>query len=255
MIEKYYKILEFQLDSVLTEELIKSQYRKVVKKYHPDTCAEEYKDGKDFLLLKEAYDFLLQNFESLNLVMRIKDETDRTICLEMFDFLKKFLSTLENEQKEEVQKKYSRIYKLSQEIYKFKSESILISFIYAIKTFVSANVDPIVISGCLLNLSLAYLKQLDLSKCRIKLIYSLIKNADLKTKILSDEETAFYTIYMTSFAIFNMTINLAINYDSINVLEKQLETIFESDLFSSYHSSLHYIQYMAQKIRERIKNG
>lgn len=255
MIENYYEILEISVATPLSEELIKTQYRKLVKKYHPDTCIDEYKDGTKFLLLKEAYDFLLHNYESLNLVMKINDKQDREICLEMFDFLKKYVSSLDEEQKDDVQKKYLRIYLLSKDVYKFKSESVMVSFIYAIRTFVSAQVDPIIISGCLLKLSLEYLQIIDLSQCRIKLIYSLIKNGDTKTKVLNDDELAFYTMYITSFAIFNMMMNISINFKEFSVLEKQLTNVFESELFVNYHSSLHYIQYMAQKVRERIKNG
>lgn len=52
----YYKILEVQKDA--TEDVIKKSYRKLAKKYHPDTNGGDEKAAQKFQEISEAYTIL-----------------------------------------------------------------------------------------------------------------------------------------------------------------------------------------------------
>ncbi len=74
----YYKIL--QLPNTSTIKQIKKKYRKLVKKYHPDSKNKNSKFSEDFLLIQKAYS-ILSNNES-----RKKYDDD---LVNDFDFLEK----------------------------------------------------------------------------------------------------------------------------------------------------------------------
>ena len=57
--------MELETTANLTPELIKLRYRKLSKIYHPDQAAPQYKNGKHFILLTEAKDYLLNNLSNL----------------------------------------------------------------------------------------------------------------------------------------------------------------------------------------------
>ena len=63
---QYLTIMELPLDKPISQEIVKAQYRKLVKVYHPDAHQEIYADGERFKLLKNAYDFLFANVELVN---------------------------------------------------------------------------------------------------------------------------------------------------------------------------------------------
>lgn len=70
-IENARTILEFDLDTILTIEMITKRYRELMKKYHPDrhfnsseTELEEY--TKKSIDINNAYDFLKQNIDRVN---------------------------------------------------------------------------------------------------------------------------------------------------------------------------------------------
>ena len=65
-LKKYLSIMELDHTANLTPNIIKLRYRKLSKKYHPDQAAPQYRDGKQFILLTEAKDYLLANLSSLN---------------------------------------------------------------------------------------------------------------------------------------------------------------------------------------------
>lgn len=58
------KLLEINKDiDDISLKFLKKKYRELAKKYHPDTS--EYKDGKKFVELEAAYDFLVKNIDVL----------------------------------------------------------------------------------------------------------------------------------------------------------------------------------------------
>ena len=50
-------VLEIHNSNELALDDIKRHYRKLVHKYHPDSAEEQYRDGKKFIELKDAYDW------------------------------------------------------------------------------------------------------------------------------------------------------------------------------------------------------
>lgn len=65
-LKKYLSIMELESTANLTPDIIKLSYRKLSRKYHPDQAAPQYRDGKQFILLTEAKDYLLANLSFLN---------------------------------------------------------------------------------------------------------------------------------------------------------------------------------------------
>lgn len=63
---QYLTIMELPLDKPISQEIVKSQYRKLAKVFHPDAHQEIYADGEKFKLLKSAYDFLYANIDLVN---------------------------------------------------------------------------------------------------------------------------------------------------------------------------------------------
>ena len=59
-------LLELPLDSEVSPNDINDQYKKLVKVYHPDVANNRYKDGKKFIELQHAKDYLLQNINEVN---------------------------------------------------------------------------------------------------------------------------------------------------------------------------------------------
>lgn len=59
------EILGLSNSDSISLELLKHKYRVLCKKYHPDTCSEEYKDGSMFRMLKEAYDYAADNIDDI----------------------------------------------------------------------------------------------------------------------------------------------------------------------------------------------
>jgi len=53
----YYKILEIEIDA--SDEEIKSAYRRLAKKYHPDLNKTDPKAKEKFIILHEAYETLI----------------------------------------------------------------------------------------------------------------------------------------------------------------------------------------------------
>ena len=66
----YLNILELATDKPISEEIVKEAYRKLAQIYHPDVANARYKDGKKFIQLKEARDFLIDNIDSVNSLIR-----------------------------------------------------------------------------------------------------------------------------------------------------------------------------------------
>ena len=66
LIVKYLTLLELPLDKFLTIEKVKENYRKLSHVYHPDAANERYKDGKKFIELKEAYEYVINHINEIN---------------------------------------------------------------------------------------------------------------------------------------------------------------------------------------------
>ena len=63
---KYLKVLGLSTTGPVDENEIKKAFRNKAKIYHPDTCEVRYKDGKMFILIQEAKDYLLENLDYIN---------------------------------------------------------------------------------------------------------------------------------------------------------------------------------------------
>lgn len=68
-IKNYILLLELPLNKAITLDDIKRAYRRLSKKYHPDTAGVEYKDGKKFTELTKAKDFLTENIDYVNRII------------------------------------------------------------------------------------------------------------------------------------------------------------------------------------------
>jgi len=66
----YMNLLELDFNNLLTEDKIKSQFRKKAKIYHPDKGNEKYKDGEKFKEINEAKEFLSSRIDKINLLIK-----------------------------------------------------------------------------------------------------------------------------------------------------------------------------------------
>ena len=67
LVIKYMTVLEIYDETEISEELLKAQFRKLTKIYHPDaTKVDAYKDGDKYIRIKEAYEYLQKNIEEVN---------------------------------------------------------------------------------------------------------------------------------------------------------------------------------------------
>ena len=66
VIIQYLTILELPLDKPISKEIVKAQYHKLAKIYHPDGHQDVYTDGERFKLLHEAYDYCINNIDYIN---------------------------------------------------------------------------------------------------------------------------------------------------------------------------------------------
>lgn len=67
---QYLTILELSLDKTITKEMVKQQYRKLVHVYHPDASVDIYHDGERFQLLQKAYEYLSNDIDYVNALIR-----------------------------------------------------------------------------------------------------------------------------------------------------------------------------------------
>lgn len=65
----YLNILELPIDSEISKEIVVNAYRKLVQIYHPDVANNRYKDGKKFIELQKAKDYLINNITSVNILI------------------------------------------------------------------------------------------------------------------------------------------------------------------------------------------
>ena len=64
-IDECLKILNLDKTKDISLDTIKSQFRKLSKIYHPDLCEPKYKDGKKFMELNDAYNYLNDNINNI----------------------------------------------------------------------------------------------------------------------------------------------------------------------------------------------
>ena len=68
---RYIQLLELNEDEDITEEDIRNAYKQLSRIYHPDISNKRYIDGKKFVELKDAHDYLLKHIDQIrNLVTR-----------------------------------------------------------------------------------------------------------------------------------------------------------------------------------------
>ncbi len=66
--------LEIPINKEITVQYVRSQYRKLTKKYHPDISPQN-NDGEWFIAIKEAADYLTINIEEVNSIIRLSNGT------------------------------------------------------------------------------------------------------------------------------------------------------------------------------------
>ena len=66
----YLNILELPVNTLISKESITIAYRKLAHIYHPDVANARYKDGEKFKKLQEAKDYLLNNINYVNDLIR-----------------------------------------------------------------------------------------------------------------------------------------------------------------------------------------
>ncbi len=75
----YLNLLELSLSNKLTKETVEKQYRTMSHIYHPDVSAKYYKDGKKFIQLKEAYNFVINNIDYVNKLIENNFSSEESI--------------------------------------------------------------------------------------------------------------------------------------------------------------------------------
>lgn len=66
----YLNIMELTINSPISEVVVKDAYKKLAQIYHPDVAKERYKDGKKFIELQNAKEYLLNNISYVNSLIR-----------------------------------------------------------------------------------------------------------------------------------------------------------------------------------------
>ena len=110
----YLNLLELPLHKEISYEVVTDAYRKLVHIYHPDVANNRYKDGKKFIELQEAKEYLIKNIDIINDLIKsnysILSSSKRSDAHEeskQDDFLRKKKQEEEEirRQKEEAEKK------------------------------------------------------------------------------------------------------------------------------------------------------
>lgn len=65
-LKEYLNLLELSDIASIDESILKKNYIRLSKKYHPDVCDEEYKDGVMFKKVNEAYNYIKDNLSLIN---------------------------------------------------------------------------------------------------------------------------------------------------------------------------------------------
>ena len=68
-IMKYLTLLELDNENKVDEQLIQKKFRELSFTYHPDLADEKYKDGKRFVELQEAREYLISNITYVNKIL------------------------------------------------------------------------------------------------------------------------------------------------------------------------------------------
>lgn len=107
-IEKALKILELSNKEELSKDIIKKNYYRMSKRYHPDLTEEKYKDGKMFIRVKVANEFLNKNLKLVNqYIIEIKNLNSQEIDSELLKRAKvenEYKIKRDNERKEMIRK-------------------------------------------------------------------------------------------------------------------------------------------------------
>lgn len=80
--ENYYEVLDISREATLDE--IKSAYRRLAKKYHPDLCSEPNAEEK-FKEISEAYEVLIDEPKKRNTMKRVGRQLRRFLVLKVLD--------------------------------------------------------------------------------------------------------------------------------------------------------------------------
>ncbi len=68
---KYLTILELPTNQIINNDIVKRQYRKLCKIYHPDVSKEDsFKNGDKFKILNEANEYISSNIEYVNIIIQ-----------------------------------------------------------------------------------------------------------------------------------------------------------------------------------------
>ena len=62
----YLTLLELDIENLISKEMVIDAYKKLSKVYHPDVANNRYKDGKKFIELQQAKNYLIENISYVN---------------------------------------------------------------------------------------------------------------------------------------------------------------------------------------------
>lgn len=135
------ELLELEKEERLDFNILKKAYLKTSKKYHPDICEDEYKDGVMFKKVNEAYLFLKDNISLANdfLINPDKYKKSYTTSYEYSNINDDFFSRVFNEymNRKEYDEKNIKRYKRRMWIKRFASFSMALIILFLI--YVSPN--------------------------------------------------------------------------------------------------------------------
>jgi|GEM_PF-4896870 len=67
---KFLTLLELPLENHISPEQVSNSYRKLCQVFHPDVAHKRYADGKKFIELTEAYNFVSNNIGVINYLIK-----------------------------------------------------------------------------------------------------------------------------------------------------------------------------------------
>ena len=70
LVVRYVQLLELNHDNDITVDDVEDSYRALSKIYHPDIANKRYSDGKKFMELKEARDYLIEYIDDVNVLAK-----------------------------------------------------------------------------------------------------------------------------------------------------------------------------------------
>ena len=84
-IMKYLTLLELENETKIDEQMIQRNFRKLAFMYHPDRADERYKDGKRFIELQQAREYLVSNIIVVNRILSNRSSNSTNSSYSYYD--------------------------------------------------------------------------------------------------------------------------------------------------------------------------